>query len=78
VTLKCLTFGCNSKGNVAFHVCLVQCDEDQYEDGEHLVTARQQAKRDGWRGDLVSLSEHEGFPWLFAHFDWSKATLVRS
>ena len=43
--VRCVTAGTNPQGEPDFHFCKVECDDEQYSEGEHYFAAREQAER---------------------------------
>ncbi len=75
--VKCVTAGTTARGQPGLHLCKVQCDGDQYAEGEHYVAAREQAEGDGHEGEMVVFDEKDGPDFLFHYFDWDTVITVR-
>ena len=77
MTVRCVTAGIMERGQPGLHLCKVQCDDDQYAEGEHYVAAREQAEEEGFGGEMVVFDEKDGPEFLFDHFDWAAVTTVK-
>jgi len=75
--VRCVTAGTNPNCEPDFHICKVECDDEQYSEGEHYLAAREQAEKDGYCNELVVFDHHDMEDWFFDNFPWDKAPLVR-
>lgn len=75
--VRCVTAGTNPQGEPDFHFCKVECDDEQYSEGEHYFAAREQAERDGYCNELVVFDQYDIGEWFFENFVWVSATTVR-
>lgn len=75
--VKCVTAGTSANSEPDLHFCKVDCSEDEFAEGDHYMVAREQAGKDGYEGEMVTFDEHDGPDFLFEHFVWDSATVVK-
>mgnify|MGYP006296098541 CR=1 FL=1 len=56
------------------YFCKVECDQEQYDEGEHYDRAKEAAQEYGLEAPLVAFDENDPPKPLFGLFQWKSAT----
>lgn len=75
--IKCVVAAHNGMGEPDFFFCLVECSEEQYDNGDHYDRAEELADAEGYEGPKVTFDEKDGPDFLFERFAWESGTTVR-
>lgn len=75
--IKCVVACRNAGGEADFYFCKVECDEGQYDVGDHYEAAVQMAVGEGYEGPYVVFDDNDGPDWLFDHFVWDSASKTK-
>jgi hypothetical protein len=76
--INCVVACRNAEGVPDFYFCKVECTQDDYDVGLHYELAEEAAYADGYEGSMVVYDENDGPDWLFEHFVWESATVVKA
>lgn len=76
--VKCVVAATSGGVGPDFYFCKVECEQAEYDIGEHYELAEAAAAAEGYARPMVVFDEHDGPEWLFLNFDWSKAATVDS
>lgn len=72
--VKTVTACTNSEGSPDFTFSVIRCTQDQYDEGDHYEAAKDQAREDGYEGEMVVFDENDianGPTWLIGFFEWT-------
>lgn len=75
--IKCVIACHNANGEPDFYFCKVECSQSDYELGIHYDMAIEEAVDNGYELPFVAFDENEKPNWLFDHFVWESATIVK-
>jgi hypothetical protein len=77
--IKCIVPAFNASGEPDFFFCIVECTEEQYNDGQHYKVAREEADSEGYEEvGLVYDERDSGGKAILNCFEWESATVVKS
>lgn len=76
--IKCVVAAHNAGGTPDFYVCRVECTDNGYAEGGHYVAAGRAAASEGYEDPMVIFDERDGSKFLFEHFNWDKAPIVKA
>lgn len=63
--IKCVVACDNSEGIPDFFPCVVECSQEEYDEGNHYDSAREMALDANYGGKMVVYDENDGPEWLF-------------
>lgn len=75
--VNCVIACHNALGDPDLFFCRVQCSEEQYACDDHISAVQDYAQQQGWSGPYVTFCPGDVPNWLFAHFEWRTASIVR-
>lgn len=75
--IECVVACRNAEGVSDFYFCKVECSESEYDIGEHYDIAENAALEEGYEGPFVVFDENDGPDWLFDHFVWESASVIK-
>lgn len=73
--IKCVV-ACHGGDGPTFCYVVVNCTQEQYDDGQHYEVAKDHARDMNFDGPMVVYDEHDGPDWLFASNEWHGMTPV--
>lgn len=76
--LPCVAACVQSGGAPGFFPCLVECSQEQYDEGDHYEAAKDAAREAGYEMPLLVYDLNDGPAWLFRQFDWESAKTVKA
>lgn len=75
--IKCVVACRNCEGSPDFYFCKVTLAEAAYDVGAHYDLAEDSAREEGYEGPYVVFDENDGPDWLFDHFVWESASVLK-
>ena len=58
-----------------FYFCKVECNQEQYDNGEHYDAAKSAAANNGYDSPMVAFDENDPPKLLFDLFNWDSASV---
>ena len=74
--VKCVVACHNAGGEPDLYFVKVDCQESEYDVGQHYEMAEESAIEDGYSGPMVVFDENDGPNSLFDLFEWESASVV--
>jgi len=74
--IKCIVAAMNSNGEPDLYFCIVKCNEEQYDCGDHYDRAKEQCKEDGYEPYIAYDETDTAGKAMLPLFNWDTASIL--